>query len=67
MPVTEIKSTPQVLENDIDNHKPQACVGVCSQNLLNKLFEDKETSALDQKKFYAGTLAFYLEPFLLGN
>ena len=65
MPVEEIKSAPQVLDTDIDNLKFQEdlCLDVCSKYLIKKLFEVKEISALDKKKFFAGALAFYYEAF----
>ena len=68
MPVTEIKNAPQVSDINIDNHKPQEelFVGICTKNLLNKLFEDGEISALDKQKFFAGVLAFYSEAFSYG-
>ena len=68
MPVTEIKNAPQVSDINIDNHKPQEelFVGICTKNLLNKLFEDGEISALDKQKFFAGVLAFYSELFSYG-
>ena len=42
MPVTEIKSAQQVSDINIDNHKSQEelFIGICTKNLLNKLFED---------------------------
>ena len=68
MPVTEIKSAPQVSDINMDNHKPQEelFIGICTKNLLNKLFEDGEISALDKQKFFAGVLAFYSEAFSYG-
>ena len=68
MPVTEIKSAPQVSGINIDNHKPQEelFIGICTKNLLNKLFEDEEISALDKQKFFAGVFAFYSEAFSYG-
>ena len=46
IPVTEIKSAPQISDINIDNHKPQEelFIGICTKNLLNKLFEDGESS-----------------------
>ena len=46
IPVTEIKSAPQISDINIDNHKPQEelFIGICTKNLLNKLFEDGEGS-----------------------
>ena len=66
--VTEIKRAPQVSDINIDNHKPQEelFIGICTKNLLNKLFEDGEISALDKQKFFAGVLAFYSEAFSFG-
>ena len=60
MPVTEIKSAPQVSDINIDNHKPQEefFIGIYTKNLFNKLFEDGEISALDRQKFFAGLLMF---------
>ena len=57
MPVTEIKSAPQVSDINIDHHKPQEELfrGICTKNLLNKLFEDGEISALDEQKFFCGS------------
>ena len=68
MSVTEIKSAPQVSDINIDNHKPQEelLIGICTKNLLNKLFEDGEISALDKQKFFAEVLAFYSEVFSFG-
>ena len=68
MSVTEIKSAPQVSDINIDNHKPQEelFIGICTKNLLNKLFEDGEISALDKQKFFAEVLAFYSEVFSFG-
>ena len=68
MPVTEIKSAPQVSGINIDNHKPQEelFIGICTKNLLNKLFEDGEISALEKQKFFAGVFAFYSEAFSCG-
>ena len=68
MPVTEIKNAPQVSDINIDNHKPQEelFVGICTKNLLNKLFEDGEISALDKQRFFPGVLAFYSEAFSYG-
>ena len=68
IPVTEIKSAPQISDINIDNHKPQEelFIGICTKNLLNKLFEDGETSALDKQKFLAGVLAFYSGVFSFG-
>ena len=52
IPVTEIKSTPQVSDINIDNQKPQEelFIGICTTNLLKKLLEDGEISALDYVK-----------------
>ena len=49
MSVTEIKSAPQISDINIDNQKSQEelFIGICTENLLNKLFEDGEISALD--------------------
>ena len=68
MPVTEIKSTPQVSNINIDNQKPQEelFIGICTTNLLNKLLEDGEISALDKQKVFAGVLAFYSKTFSYG-
>ena len=68
MHVIEIKSAPQVSDINIDNHKPQEelFIGICTKNLLNKLFEDGEISALDKQKFFARLLAFYSEAFSYG-
>ena len=68
MSVTEIKSAPQVSGINIDNHKPQEelFIGICTKNLLNKLLEDGEVSALDKQTFFAGVLAFYSEAFSYG-
>ena len=68
MPVTEIKSGPQVSDINIDNHKPQEelFIGICTKILLNKLFEDGEISALDKQKCCVGVLAFYCEAFSYG-
>ena len=54
MPVTEIKSVPQVSDINTDNHKAQEelFLGICAKNLFNKLFEDEEISALDKQKFF---------------
>ena len=68
MPVTEIKSVPQVSGINIDNHKPQEelLIGICAKNFLNKLLEDGEVSALDKQKVFAGVRAFYSEAFSYG-
>ena len=68
MPVTEIKSVPQVSGINIDNHKPQEelLIGICAKNLLNKLLKDGEVSALDKQKVFAGVRAFYSEAFSYG-
>ena len=68
MSVTEIKSAPQVSGINIDNHKPQEelFIGICTKNLLNKLLEDGEVSALDKQTFFAGVLAIYSEAFSYG-
>lgn len=65
MPVEEIKTPPQVLNTDIDNLKFQEDLGLafCSKYFIKKLFEDKEISTLDKKKFCAGAPAFYYEAF----
>ena len=65
MPVTEIKSVPQVSDINTDNHKAQEelFLGICAKNLLNKLFEDEEISALDKQKFFPRLLVFYSEAF----
>ena len=68
MRVTEIKSAPQVSDINIDNHNPQEKlpIGICTKNLLNKLFEDGEISAHDKEKFFAGAPAFCSEAFSYG-
>ena len=68
MPVTKIKSGPQVSDINIDNHKPQEefFIGIYTKNLLNKLFEDGEISALDRQKFFAGVVTFYSKAFSYG-
>ena len=68
MPVAEIKSTPQISDINIDNQKPQEelFIGICTTNLLNKLLEDGEISALDKQKFFAGVLAFYSKTLSYG-
>ena len=65
---TEIKNAPQVSDINIDNHKPQEelFIGICTKNLLNKLFEDGEISSLETQKFLAGVLTFYSEAFSYG-
>ena len=68
MRVTEIKSAPQVSDINIDNHNPQEelPIDICTKNILNKLFEDGEISALDKEKFFAGAPAFCSEAFSYG-
>ena len=60
MPFTE--SAPQVSDVNIE----ELFIGICTKILLNKLFEDGETSALDKQKFLAGVLAFYSGAFSFG-
>ena len=62
MPFKEIESAPQVSDVNIE----ELFIGICTKNLLNKLFEDGETSALDKQKFLAGVLAFYSGVFSFG-
>ena len=68
MPVAETKIAPQVSDINIDNHKPQEelFIGICTKNLLNKLQEDIEISALYKQKFFVEVLAFYSETFFYG-
>ena len=47
---------------NIDNHKPQEelFIGFCTKNLLNKLFEDGEISALDKQKFFCAVVLRFI-------